>query len=578
MTRRDDDPRRDRREPAPPGRDPQGQGRLRLLVGPVGRRDAVGLHPAQPAPARPHPRDQHRARARRPRRARRPHARGRARPQGLRPRDRRPAGAGLRPGPLPGRGGGDRRRRPPRDRAPRRLEDRGRLRGARRRSPTPRRRSTPSRCTRPATCCATSTSSTATRRRPPRSWSPASTRSACRTRPSWGRSRASRCRPRTAASTSSSSTQWLHVDRDQTAASLDLPPEKVRITLGGVGGAFGGREDLSMQIHACMLALHTGKPVKMMYGREESFFGHIHRHPARMRYEHGATRDGDLVYVKCRILLDGGAYASSRTAVCSNAACFAAGPVRGPERADRLLRRLHRQPAVRRDARLRRRADLLRPRGADGQAGRRAGAWTRSSCGAATRCPRAPSSPPARRSARPRPVAALLDSVASRPLPGPSRDHARRPLQHHPRRGRAARDRLRGRLQERRLLGGLRRLLDRARAALARGRRAAGRGPHRGRRGRPGAGHRAGADRAPRARRRARDRAARRHAGRLGRLLVGLAPDLHDRRRGQARLRGGARGARAARRRRSTSRSTSRASTTTGRRSRSTRRARATRT
>ena len=126
------------------------------------------------------------------------------------------------------------------------------------------------------------------------------------------------------------STQWLHVDRDQTAASLDLPPEKVRITLGGVGGAFGGREDLSMQIHACLLALHTGKPVKMMYGREESFFGHIHRHPARMRYEHGATRDGDLVYVKCRILLDGGAYASSSTAVCSNAACFAVGPYEVP--------------------------------------------------------------------------------------------------------------------------------------------------------------------------------------------------------------------------------------------------------
>ena len=122
------------------------------------------------------------------------------------------------------------------------------------------------------------------------------------------------------------STQWLHVDRDQVAASLDLPPEKVRITLGGVGGAFGGREDLSMQVHACLLALHTGKPVKMMYGREESFFGHIHRHPARMRYEHGATRDGRLVYVRCRILLDGGAYASSSTAVCSNAASFACGP------------------------------------------------------------------------------------------------------------------------------------------------------------------------------------------------------------------------------------------------------------
>ena len=126
------------------------------------------------------------------------------------------------------------------------------------------------------------------------------------------------------------STQWLHVDRDQVAASLDLPPEQVRITLGGVGGAFGAREDLSMQVHACLLALHTGKPVKMMYGREESFFGHVHRHPARMRYEHGATRDGRLVYVRCRILLDGGAYASSSTAVCSNAACFASGPYEVP--------------------------------------------------------------------------------------------------------------------------------------------------------------------------------------------------------------------------------------------------------
>src|SRR3712207_4316286 len=121
-------------------------------------------------------------------------------------------------------------------------------------------------------------------------------------------------------------TQWMHVDRDQLAESLDLPPEMVRLILSGVGGAFGGREDLSMQVHACLLALNTGRPVKMMYNREESFFGHVHRHPARMRYEHGATRDGELVYVKARIVLDGGAYASSSTAVCSNAASFACGP------------------------------------------------------------------------------------------------------------------------------------------------------------------------------------------------------------------------------------------------------------
>ena len=125
-------------------------------------------------------------------------------------------------------------------------------------------------------------------------------------------------------------TQWLHVDRDQLAESLALAPERVKLVLGGVGGAFGGREDLSMQIHACLLALRTGRPVKMVYGRDESFVGHVHRHPAWMEYEHGAARDGRLVYVKARIVLDGGAYASSSTAVCSNAACFAAGPYAVP--------------------------------------------------------------------------------------------------------------------------------------------------------------------------------------------------------------------------------------------------------
>ncbi|HEX2049066.1 MAG TPA: xanthine dehydrogenase subunit D [Actinomycetota bacterium] len=126
------------------------------------------------------------------------------------------------------------------------------------------------------------------------------------------------------------STQWLHVDRDQVAHSLGVEPDKVRITLAGVGGAFGAREDLSMQIHACLLALRTGRPVKIMYSRKESFYGHVHRHPARMRYEHGATRDGKLVYVAAEIVLDGGAYASSSTAVASNAAAFSCGPYEVP--------------------------------------------------------------------------------------------------------------------------------------------------------------------------------------------------------------------------------------------------------
>ncbi|MFC1232809.1 xanthine dehydrogenase subunit D [Streptomyces sp. Sce081] len=121
-------------------------------------------------------------------------------------------------------------------------------------------------------------------------------------------------------------TQWLHSDRRQMAPVLGLPEDKVRMTLAGVGGAFGGREDLSMQIHACLLALRTGRPVKIVYNRFESFFGHVHRHPATLRYEHGATRDGKLTHVACRIVLDGGAYASASPAVVGNASSLGVGP------------------------------------------------------------------------------------------------------------------------------------------------------------------------------------------------------------------------------------------------------------
>jgi xanthine dehydrogenase D subunit len=121
-------------------------------------------------------------------------------------------------------------------------------------------------------------------------------------------------------------TQWLHADQRQVCSALALPPEKVRLTLAGVGGAFGGREDLSMHVHACLLALRTGKPVKMVYNRQESFFGHVHRHPATMRFEHGADRTGRLVYVKAEIYLDGGAYASSTPAVVGNAGTMGIGP------------------------------------------------------------------------------------------------------------------------------------------------------------------------------------------------------------------------------------------------------------
>jgi xanthine dehydrogenase D subunit len=125
-------------------------------------------------------------------------------------------------------------------------------------------------------------------------------------------------------------TQWLHVDQGQICRVLGLPPERVRLTLAGVGGAFGGREDLSMHVHACLLALHTGKPVKMSYARDESFFGHVHRHPAWLRYEFGASEAGELVYAKADILFDGGAYASSTGAVVGNGGTLGLGPYRIP--------------------------------------------------------------------------------------------------------------------------------------------------------------------------------------------------------------------------------------------------------
>ena len=131
-----------------------------------------------------------------------------------------------------------------------------------------------------------------------------------------------------------------------------------------------GRLDADPRLHA---RVAHRPPRGMVYSREESFVGHVHRHPARMRYEHGATRDGQLVYVRAEIQLDGGAYASSSTAVIGNAACFACGPYDVPSATIDAVVRLHQQPALRSDARLRCRAGRLRPRVPDGPP--RRGLW-----------------------------------------------------------------------------------------------------------------------------------------------------------------------------------------------------------
>ena len=125
-------------------------------------------------------------------------------------------------------------------------------------------------------------------------------------------------------------TQWLHEDRGQIAACLNLAPEQVRLTLGGVGRAFGAREDISLQVHTCLLALRTGRPVRMAYSRAESFLGHVHRHPATVWMRHHATREGVIQRIEARMVLDGGAYASTSSAVLINAVTHTQGPYRCP--------------------------------------------------------------------------------------------------------------------------------------------------------------------------------------------------------------------------------------------------------
>jgi hypothetical protein len=255
-------------------------------------------------------------------------------------------------------------------------------------------------------------------------------------------------------------TQWLHVDRGQIAPCLGLPTDKVRISLAGVGGAFGAREDLSMQIHAAMLALHTGKPVKVVYSREESFFGHVHRHPARLHYEHGATRDGRLVFVKARIVLDGGAYTSSSPAVAANAATLGVGPYVVPNVVmDSTIAYTNNPPC-----------GAMRGFGAVQacfayEAQMDAGCWTRHRSGRPADPQRARGGGPdahdrsARRLGGPgraAPRAGTLPAAAApddrRGRRGRPDDDAWRRVQHNPRRGGAPGSRIRGRHQERRLL------------------------------------------------------------------------------------------------------------------------------
>jgi len=115
-------------------------------------------------------------------------------------------------------------------------------------------------------------------------------------------------------------------DRDQAAASLGVEPESVRVVATLMGGGFGGKEDITGQIHVALLAEKTQRPVKMLYSRQESLLVHPKRHATVIRIRTGATRDGKLTAVEATLYGDGGAYASLSEKVLTRASTHAAGP------------------------------------------------------------------------------------------------------------------------------------------------------------------------------------------------------------------------------------------------------------
>ncbi|MCB0933412.1 MAG: molybdopterin-dependent oxidoreductase [Mycobacterium sp.] len=127
--------------------------------------------------------------------------------------------------------------------------------------------------------------------------------------------------------------QWVHADRPQIAAALGLPEEMVLVRNSGIGGAFGGRVSMTWQLHGALLALHTGRPVKFLYTRQETMLARYHRHPSRIWVRHHATRDGRLVKLEAKILLEDGPYMHAADAGIGNSCSMIQGPYAIPNAA-----------------------------------------------------------------------------------------------------------------------------------------------------------------------------------------------------------------------------------------------------
>jgi CO/xanthine dehydrogenase Mo-binding subunit len=125
--------------------------------------------------------------------------------------------------------------------------------------------------------------------------------------------------------------QWAHEDREQIAHALDLPLERVRVIYPTIGGAFGGREDMSLQIVLGLAALRLGergvrRPVVSRWSREESIVGHHKRHRGRIRARWGASAEGIVTAVESEAWLDAGAYNYTSNKVLGNCHLGQAGP------------------------------------------------------------------------------------------------------------------------------------------------------------------------------------------------------------------------------------------------------------
>lgn len=120
--------------------------------------------------------------------------------------------------------------------------------------------------------------------------------------------------------------QWTHEDQEQIYHALDLPPEQVRVIYPAIGGAFGGREDMSVQIILALAAWKLRRPVKIQWNREESILYHHKRHPIKVRAKWGATSDGSLTAVWSEVIGDAGAYNYTSNKVMGNAHLSVSGP------------------------------------------------------------------------------------------------------------------------------------------------------------------------------------------------------------------------------------------------------------